>query len=387
MIYLDNASTTPIDPLVLDAMMPYLRGQFGNPGTIYSLGRHAKEAIEVARAQVARYINASPEEIIFTSGGTEANNTVFNDVLSIGDKWKDIVSTESEHDSVLRSIKNLCDYGYKFTKIPVRKSDGDAGSVNLNILEEYLKRTRASLVSVMYMNNETGAINPVNEISELCDKYGSLFHTDCVQAATCCPIDVKEIGCNYLTLSSHKIYGPKGVGALYVKNTNLNTPLIKGGTTQEFGFRGGTENVAGIVGFGAACELMTKNLHDIDVHVSILKQLFYNTLLRELGEDASLVHVNGNIMRHGKILNIRIDGIEGETLTLFMDSRDVCISSGSACRSHESEPSRALLDMGLTPTEARQSVRISFGKNNTKEEVELAASIMAEVIKQIKNII
>ena len=380
MIYLDNAATTPIDRRVLESMMPYLTTQYGNAGTLYKFGRAANEAIQNARAQVSRFVGASNGSIIFTSGGSESNNLVLRGVKEylkrIGRTH--VLVSAVEHDSVLRAAESLIKEGFDVGYIPVQ---GD-GSVSLTALEGLL-RPDTGLVSVMYVNNETGAVNPVCDIGSLCMKHGVLFHTDCVQAAGCHAIDAVEIGCDFLSVSSHKIHGPKGVGALYVKDVTTITPLIYGGAEQEYGLRGGTENVAGIVGFGRACELSAAQLQEDKTYVSSLKQRFVTELtdaLKERGMDG-IIHINGgSIMAPGKTVNLRIDGVDNESLILMLDNKEICISAGSACQSHESNPSHVLTAMGLTMEEARSSVRVSFSRMNTMEEIIEAAQTIAGFI-------
>lgn len=385
MIYLDNASTTPVDPEVLDAMMPYLKEQYGNPGTLYELGRNASRAVEKAREQVADFIGAEPRQIIFTSGGTETNNMVFfsmaEHLKSQGKKH--IIVSAVEHDSVLKAARAMCikhDFDESFLGVNGR------GCVNPKELESLIKED-TGLVSVMYMNNETGSVNDVNKLSEICKSKGVYFHTDCVQAAGCCDIDVNKIDCSFISLSSHKIHGTKGCGALYAKPEIL-TPTIYGGASQEFGLRGGTENVASIVGFGKACEIMKKQLHQVDVHMSALKQIFFTQLKNRLdGYNLShIVHVNGDSMlKQGKTINLRFDRVDGETLLLLLDSHGVCVSSGSACRSRESGPSHVLIAMGLSKYDARSSIRVSFSKMNTEDEVLVAAKIIADCVRGLYN--
>lgn len=377
MIYLDNAATTQIAPLVLEEMMPYLKNEYGNPGTIYALGRKAANAVAQARQKVADFIGASPEQIIFTSGGSEANTIAIRCTRkyleSVG---KSIILTSSiEHDSVLRATD-----GIPSLQIGV----DEFGIVHTENLEQILDENLGiGLVSIMFVNNETGSVNPVAKIGEVCAKHGVLFHTDCVQAAGCKPIDVNEIGCDFLSLSSHKIHGAKGVGALFVKNKELLTPQIYGGAMQEFGLRSGTENVAGIVGFGKACELTGRGGEKCLKTVSYYKEMFYDRLIKELCKYNlnKIVSINGNpITSKGKTLNLRFEGVDAETLLLMLDAQGVYISSGSACRSHESQPSRVLTAMGLTQDQARDSVRVSFSVFNTSCEVIKAAKIMAECI-------
>lgn len=384
MIYLDNAATTQMDERVLDAMMPYLTTEYGNAGTLYKFGRAANEAVQKARAQVAALINAEPEQVIFTSGGSEANNLVFHglkDYLKSVGKTHILVSA-IEHDSVLRAAESLIKDGFHVEYIPVSNECRVSPAVIENAL-----RADTGLVSVMFANNETGAINPIEDIGTICMKRGILFHTDCVQAAGCYPIDVVKIGCDFLSVSSHKIHGCKGVGALYAKDKSKLAPIVYGGSEQEFGLRGGTENVAGIVGFGKACEISSKSLHEDTVWVSTLKQRFFmalNEALKDTG-DEGCVHVNGmSILTPGKTINLRMDGVDGETLLLMLDGKGVCVSAGSACRSHEAEPSHVLSAMGLSKDEARASIRISFSKKNTADEAVRAAQILAGCISTLR---
>lgn len=376
MIYLDNAATTQLDPRVLESMMPYLTTQYGNAGTLYKFGRAANTAVQEARARVAQFIGGNQDNIIFTSGGSEANNLVFHGVKDylkrIGRTH--ILVSAVEHDSVLRAAESLTKDGFDVEYIPVLGN----GTVPSAAVERAL-RADTGLVSVMYVNNETGVENPVDDIGSICLKHDILFHTDCVQAAGCHPIDATNIGCSFLSISSHKIHGPKGVGALYVKDTSLLSPLICGGHDQEFGLRGGTEDVAGIVGFGKACELSSAQLTEDRTTVSMLKQRFVTELQGHLGDDA--VHINGtSLLAPGKTINLRLDGVDNESLILMLDNMDICVSAGSACQSHESKPSHVLTAMGLTTEEARSSIRVSFSRMNTVDEVMDAARIMASFI-------
>lgn len=383
MIYLDNASTTQIHPQVLDAMMPYLKDLYGNPGTLYTLGRRAAEAVAAAREQVADFLNARHEQIIFTSGGSEANNLAVNSART--GLVAMIASSGVEHDSVYNAVQNLRSYRFD----TVRVMPGHDGVVSADAVKYSIERVGVTpyMVSVMYVNNETGAVNEVPEIGSWCSEHGVLFHTDCVQAAGTFELDVEKFRCDFLSISSHKIHGPKGMGALFVKDAERVLPLIRGGAEQEFGLRGGTENVAGIVGFGAACALAKKSLHAYCIHTSTLKQIFIHRLAECLAEQdlSGILHLNGpSVIQPGKILNIRFDGVDAETLVLLLDGRGVCISAGSACRSHEQEPSRVLLSMGLTAEEARSSIRVSFSDQNTHEETLRAAEIMADCVSALK---
>lgn len=394
MIYLDNSATTPIHPEVLKAMMPYLKGGYGNAGAVYRIGRESAKAIRKAREQVAQLFNASANQIVFTSGGSEGNNMVFSYgmrcMLEERGK-KHVVISQIEHDSVYEAATHMFKPSGKadikddfYTQFIHIKSDG---TVDVKHLEALLDEDESiGLVSVMYVNNETGAVNPINHIGEICRERGIIFHTDCVQAAGCHTIDTNTIGCDFATISGHKIHAPKGIGAIYIKDKTLARSLIYGGANQEFGLRGGTENVAGIVGLGKACDLICSDFGTQRVTVSLLKRLFYGNMISYLKEAhlEDKIHVNGaSVGDVGKTLNLRVENIDSETLLLMLDAKGVCISAGSACHSHKSEPSRVLTAMGLSDDEARDSVRISFSSTNTPAEVEEAAAIFSSCIEAL----
>lgn len=385
-IYLDNASTTQVDPRVLDAMTPYLREQYGNPGSLHKMGQEATKAIGRAREQVADFINASPEEIIFTSGGTESNNMVIASASMC--RNEDLIYSGIEHESIHHAIERYC--GYKMYKYEIPpKTDG---TINTSEIESVISPYFNSLVSVMYVNNETGAVNPVEEIGQLCKENNVMFHTDCVQAAGFQELDVEKIQCDMMSLSSHKIHGPKGMGALYVRDGIRNPhigALIAGGEHQELGLRGGTENVAGIVGFGMACELTKKELKHSQEIISECKQAFYLKLIEELLANSAEpgIHVNGQpVVAPGKILSITVDGVDANSLVLAADAIGICISAGSACRSHEDTPSYVLTKMGLSEEQARNTIRVSFSSMNTPIECEYAAKCIADSIKLLRSI-
>ncbi len=380
MIYLDNAATTRISPEVLEAMMPYLTEEYGNAGTLYGFGRSAATAVKAAREKVAALFGCTPDHVIFTSGGSESNNTVFKGLrhrLKESGKTHMIVSA-IEHDSVLLAADSLTKDGFYTTYI----KPGSDGCISPKAVEAAIHED-TGLVSVMFVNNETGVLNDINEIGRICRQNEVLFHTDCVQAAGQYPLTVYKNDVDFASVSSHKIHGPKGVGALFVKDKNF-LPLVCGGAEQEFGLRGGTENVAGIVGFGKAAEMAVSNMHDDMIEVSVMKQKFYMTMIetfRELGLDSGRVHVNGYpVIEPGKTLNLRFDGIDAQTLLLMLDSKGICISAGSACRSHEAEPSHVLVAMGISPDDARSSIRVSFSKYNTTYEAIEAAKAVAACI-------
>ena len=379
-IYLDNAATTRVAPEVLEAMFPFFTEEYGNAGSIHHIGRKAADAIRLARTQTATLFGTTPEHIVFTSGGSESNNMVFKglrDSLLESGKTHIIVSA-IEHDSVLRAAESLTKDGFDITYI-----QPDAAGVIAPKLIEAALRENTGLISVMYANNEMGAVNDINTIGGICKKYFVLFHTDCVQAAGQYPIEVDNMGIDFASISGHKIHAPKGVGALYVRDSNL-TPLICGGAEQEYGLRGGTENIPGIVGLGTACNMIENSIKEDATAVATLKQRFYMTLCEELkehGTDTGVIRINGmSVIHPGKVLNMTIDGVDGETLLLMLDAKGVCVSAGSACRSHEAEPSHVLTAMGLSKEVARNSVRISFSKFNNSEEVIEAARIFASCI-------
>lgn len=376
MIYLDSAATTKPHLSVVEKMIPFLQDGYGNAGTLYKLGRDARAAVEEARECVAKLINADPSEIIFTSGGTEGNRTVFHMADTYFPYKYNTVVSNIEHESVLKSA---ADYNVRYAKAD-RDGIITPEEVELNCTPN------TALVSVMCMNNELGTINDVKRICEVAHKNGALFHTDCVQALGCVPIDVREIGCDFATFSSHKIHGPKGVGALYIRDKRRFNPLISGGIGQEFGMRGGTENVPGIVGFGEACRILycdgvENNAREIDV----LMHTFWEKFI-DLSIDAGFfdkIICNPGFEYSQKIINFSVDGVDAESLILLLDNYGVCVSAGSACNTKEQAPSHVLKAVGLTDEEARSSIRLSFSTKNTGLEMIEAAKIMASCINML----
>lgn len=385
MIYLDSAATTRVSQEVLDAMMPYLTEEYGNAGTLYSLGRNAAVAVRKAREQAASLFGCEPDHVIFTSGGSESNNTVFKGLRQklLKSGKRHLVVSAVEHDSVLKAAESLTKDGFYITYV----EPGNDGIVQPDAVEKAIQED-TGLVSVMYVNNETGAVNDIRAIGQICRVHSVLFHTDCVQAAGQYPLDVGDNCIDFASVSSHKIHGPKGVGALFVRSLDI-FPLVCGGSEQEFGLRGGTENVPGIVGFGRACETATGRLRETTIEVSVLKQKFYTQLIEALGEygiGRECVHVNGRpVIESGKVLSLRFDGVDAETLLLMLDTKGVCVAAGSACSSHEAKPSHVLTAMGLSRDEARSSIRFSFSKYNTTEEIESAAQITASCIFALRD--
>lgn len=367
-------------------MRPYLKEKYGNAGTLYGLGREAYDAINLARNRVADMIGASPDQIIFTSGGTEANNMVFcitRELLSKSQK-EFVLTSSVEHESVIKAAKQWGNCNWPV--FSVHPSSG--GVVRCKDVFDKIdyaatKGFNIGLISVMYTNNETGVQNEVEKIGRECRERGILFHTDCVQAVGCANVNVDRLDCDFLSISSHKIHGPKGVGALYVRNKNALTPMIFGGENQEFGLRGGTENVAGIVGFGKACELLSNNSE----YYKKLQGVFMENILRSMDErglSTKRFHVNGSLeYNSGKTLSMRFDGADAETLVLLADANGVCISAGSACKSRESKPSRVLTEIGLTAEEARSSIRMSLSSCNSEDDVIKGAEIIVGCVANL----
>lgn len=389
MIYLDNAATTPISPEVRKAIVEAM-DDYGNPGTPYSIGRSAKAKVDAARKSVAGSMKANPDNIIFTSGGSEANSLVFSGTAEyLKSQGKDIIVVSAiEHDSVLKAAEFMCiKHGFHLLKMDV----SSAGVVSVEELETVLKENndRIGLVSIMYVNNEIGSVNPIDVIGALCKRYGALFHTDCVQAFGFEDIDVERFGCDFLSVSSHKIHGPKGVGALYVSDTVLSNgilnPIIFGGTGQEFGLRGGTENVPGIVGFGEAC----RNISNGDSeYISTMASTFASHFVSEIAGIGlfNLVSFNGYDPEvRTKTLSITIHGVDNDTVLLAMDRKGICIGTGSACRSLEVTPSHVLKAIGLSDEDAMSTIRISFSRYSTISEVKHAAAELANVCDVLIN--
>lgn len=383
MVYLDNAATTRIDPEVLDEMMPFLTEEFGNAGTIYDVGLSAKSAIRLARERVAEFLGAEDvSQIIFTSGATESNNMVISR-CNISDHSR-IVTSPIEHDSIIKpafhsnKAYNMC-----------RCDSSGVVDVERMFDDDTYGFVRPGLAAIMYVNNEVGCVQDVMAIGEMCRKKDVLFLTDCVQAAGYHKIDVGKIGCDFASISSHKIHGPKGVGALYIKDRKTIKPLIYGGADQEFGLRGGTENVAGIVGFGKACELAGKSISSGEVkRINDLKNAFWDALKsrfeKTYGISGVLTPNAESDSTDGKILSFKFEAVDAETMILMLNSKGICVSAGSACRSHEQEASRVLKAIGLTDDEARNSIRVSFSRMNTSREVLYVASVIADTAFQLR---
>lgn len=382
-IYLDYNATTPIDPRVLEEMMPYLSENYGNPSSIHSFGRKGKEALDKAREQVSQLISATPKEIVFTSGGTEAANFAIKSTARslLREKGSHIVTTRVEHECVLESLKFLEKEGFQVTYLGVN-SDGliDLEELKGAITDETI------LVSCMYANNETGVIFPIDKIAEIVKERGVIFHTDAVQAAGKIDIDLEEIPADLLSISAHKFYGPKSVGALFIRDSFSQqislTPLIHGGG-QERGKRSGTENIPGIVGLGSASDIASNEMRQDESRIRVLRDL----LLNGITQDIDGVKLNGLLENMlWNTLNLSIEGVEGESLSMNLDIEGVAVSTGSACSEGTVDPSHVLSAMGLSKGETASSVRISLGRFTEKEEIDYIASIFPMIVERIRGV-
>lgn len=385
-IYLDHAATTPVDAQAVKAMQPYFRVRFGNPSALYKIGQEAKEAMEKARAQVAKIVGARAEEIIFTSGGTEADNLAIFGVAYInerqgnhinGKQGNHIITSAIEHHAVLESLHFLEKRGFEVTYLPVSKD----GLVDPSNVKEAITN-RTILISVMTANNETGTIQPIKEIGRIAREYQIYFHTDAVQAVGAIPIDVNGLKVDLLSMSSHKLYGPKGIGALYVREGVRIEPCLHGGG-QEDKRRSGTENVPGIVGFGEAVSLAKKKMAKETKRQIGLR----NTLMRGLLERIEGVYLNGHsTKRLPNNVNVCVEFVEGESLLLQLDAQGICASSGSACSSASSEPSHVLLALGVLPEVAHGSLRLTLGRKTTEEEIDYVLEVLPKIVERLRAI-
>jgi len=370
-IYLDHAATTPVAKEVLLAMQPFFSERYGNASSLYSLGREAKEAIEDSRVKAAKVIGAEPREIIFISGGSESDNMVLRGIPKTGDH---IITSAFEHHAVLYTCQALEKEGVRVTYLPVTK-DGFVRSEDVK--KAITKNTK--LVSIMHANNEIGTIQPIAEIGKICRDSGVLFHTDAVQTYGKIPIDVKNI--DFLSASGHKLYGPKGVGCLYIRSGASLKPLITGGS-QEHKMRAGTENTAGIVGFGKAAELALRNMDKDAAYLTKLRDTLIDGVLKI--EDSWLNGSRQNRLPNNT--NFGFDYIEGESIILHLDIKGIAASTGSACSSESLTPSHVLMAIGLSPVKAHGSLRMTLGKDNTKEEINYVLSVIPEIVENLRKI-
>jgi cysteine desulfurase len=374
MIYLDNNATTELDPAVMEEMTPFWTRYYGNPSSGYQFGAQARKAIDVARARVATMLGCEPSEIVFTSGGTEANNAAINAAMQFEPRGKHIVTSAVEHSAVLRHCEDLAKRGCKVTFLGV---DHD-GNINLAELERAI-RPETAIVSFMWANNETGVVFPVEKIAEICREKQVLFHTDAVQAAGKIPIQLRDTAINFLSVSAHKFHGPKGIGALYVNRRTRFQPTILGGG-QENGRRGGTENVAGIVGMGKAAERAVECLPEEETRVRALRDRFEKALL----ENVRGMSINGAASsRLPNTSSCSFDGIESHAALILLDRHGICCSAGSACKTGSGDGSHVLRAMHMEDR-ARRSLRFSFGRFNT--DANGAIEIVPKIIEKLRGL-
>ena len=377
-VYADNAATTSVSKAALDAMLPYLTDYYGNPSSLYAFGQKATEALQSSRETVAKYLNADPKEIYFTSGGSEADNQAIVSAARLGARKgkKHLISTQFEHHAVLHTLAKLEKEGFEVTLLDPHSD----GVIRIEDVKNAL-RDDTCLVTIMFANNEIGTVQPIEEIGALCREWKVLFHTDAVQAAGHMPIDVKAMNIDMLSMSGHKFHAPKGVGVLYAKKGTVLTNIIEGGA-QERGKRAGTENVAGIVAMAAAlkesCDHMEENTAKI---IPMRDKLF--------AELSKIPHskINGSLEHHVPgTVNMCFEGIEGESLLLMLDDQGICASSGSACTSGSLDPSHVLLSLGIPHEIAHGSLRLSIGEYNTMEEIDHIIEVVPKVVEYLRSI-
>ena len=374
-IYVDNNATTQVAPEVVEAMMPYFTRLYGNPSSMHTFGGQVGYAIKEARTQVARLIGASPEEIVFNSCGTESDSTAIWAALRSNPERKHVITTRVEHPAVKNLCEGLVNYGYRVTVVPVDRE----GNLDLDYLYDHLNDDTA-IVSIMWANNESGVVFPVEEISRKVREHGIIFHTDAVQTAGKLPIDVSRTGVDMLSMSGHKIHAPKGVGVLYVRKGTKFSPFMVGGH-QEGGRRGGTENVASIIGMGKACDLAANQWLKEMPRVAALRDRLEEGLLNSISNSM----VNGNRQhRLPNTTSIAFEYVEGESILLLMDQHGICASSGSACTSGSLEPSHVLRAMGVPFTAAHGSIRFSLSTYNTEEEIDFIIEKLPPIIERLR---
>ena len=376
-VYADNAATTSVSKTALDAMLPYLTENYGNPSSLYGFAQKATEAVAQARATVAACLNAEPREIYFTSGGSEADNQAIISAAKAGERKgkKHLISTKFEHHAVLHTLKKLEKEGFDVTLLDVHED----GVVRLEDVAAAIREDTA-LVTIMFANNEIGTVQPIAEIGALCREKGIPFHTDAVQAAGHMPIDVKAMNIDMLSISGHKFHAPKGVGVLYAKKNMPLFNLIEGGA-QERGRRGGTENVAGIVALAAALKESVDNMEANTAKIIPMRDKLFAEL-------SKIPHskINGSLEHHVPgTVNMCFEGIEGESLLLMLDMNGICASSGSACTSGSLDPSHVLLSLGLPHEVAHGSLRLSIGEYNTMEEIDHIIEVVPKVVEYLRN--
>ena len=374
--YFDNAATTRVKEEVLEEMLPYLKEEFGNPSSMYTIGRGARRAVEEARTKVARLINCNPNEIYFTGCGSESDNTAIKGIAYANSyRGRHIITSKIEHPAVLHTCQVLERQGFDVTYLNVNSD----GIVNLENLRNSI-RNDTILITIMFANNEIGTLEPISEIAKIAKMHNIIFHTDAVQACGNVPIDVKRMGIDLLSLSGHKLYAPKGIGALYVRNGIEFERLIDGGH-QEKNKRAGTENVAGIVALGKACELAMVNLES---HMNYLQNL-RNHYIEQVEKRIPNAKLNGTLERRlpGNA-NFSFEGVDGEALLLNLDAKGICASSGSACSTGSMNPSHVLKAIGLSDMMAEGALRTTFGEENTMEDVDYLVECLEEIVEKLR---
>ncbi len=374
-VYLDHAATTPVDKEVLEAMLPFFDEKFGNASSLHAYGREAREALEKSKEEVAKLINADADEIIFTGSGTESDNLAIKGIAFKHGKGH-IITSKIEHPAVLETCKYLEKKGFDVTFLPV----DEYGLVKPEDVENAI-RDDTILISIMHANNEIGTIEPIEEIGEIARKHGILFHTDAVQSAGKIEIDVKKINVDLLSMSSHKIYGPKGVGALYVRRGVKLEPVLHGGG-HEKGMRSSTENVAGIVGFAKACEICRRRMHEDADKITRLRDKIIKEVLK-IEESYLTGHPTRRLPNNASFY---FKGIEGESLVLMLDAKGIATSTGSACSSKKLQASHVLLAIGIRPEDAHGSLRVTLGRENTEEEIDYFLEVLPEVVEELRKI-
>ncbi len=377
-IYFDHSATTPVHPAVAEEMVNFIRRDFGNPSSVHALGRRARKALEEAREKVAASLGALPEEIVFTAGGTEADNLAIKGAAyALREKGNHIITSQIEHHAVLDTCKSLEKEGFSVTYLPV----DEYGLVEPKSLAAAVT-DKTILITVMHANNEVGTVLPVEEIGRIAREKGILFHCDAVQSFGKIPVRVNELNTDLLSISAHKIYGPKGVGALYIKKGTPWRPLLNGGG-QEMGRRPGTENVAGIVALGLAAELAVAEMSFESKRLQGLRDRLIDGVLAKVPDCRLTGHRWQRLPNHASFV---FAGVEGEALVLGLDARGIAASSGSACTSGNGHASYVLLAMGLKPEDARGSLRITLGRDNTEEDVDYFLEVISDIVEKLRNI-
>jgi len=375
-VYFDHSATTPVDPEVVEAMLPFLKEKFGNPSSIHSFGRQAKVALEEAREVVANFCNVRAADIYFTSGGTESDNmAIKGTAYELADKGKHIITSQTEHHAVLHTCEFLEKQGFEVTYVAPDKY----GMIHPEAVEQAI-RDDTILISIMHANNEVGTINPIEKIGEIARNRGVLFHSDAVQSFGKIPIDLAKLPVDLMSMSGHKIYGPKGVGVLYIRKGVRLAQLFHGGG-HERNRRPGTENIPGIIGMAKAVELCKSRMKQETKYVGNLRDSFY----KKISDVIPRIFLNGHPKKRlPGHLNLSFQGIEGEALLLSLDLKGVAASSGSACTSGSIDPSHVLSAMGIKPELAQSSIRFTLGKDNTMEDVDYAVSILPEIVERLR---